>query len=308
MSNDFRSRLLKAKSGVNAPSYKRVFLGSGGREFRLRFLDPKLIDGEGAPFSYVYLHGGFKHPNYPDQTYPSNFRCGGKGCALCEVAREMGKEEKDNNVPRDQKKAWRMQARKYAIYWAINRENNEISLVHVPDSSFNKDEETLNQVLSNKLLELDEMGLTPFDLKDGMDIVITSQAVDKKVKFSINEDSQSIGPVEEMIAKKFRNMKPLSQVYKQYSKEDLASIARGEKIVYGEAKQEQHAQEEKRKVETEERSISEENFAPKETSSFEDDLLLGDVDTSHLSTDSAPSNTSLAERLKKLKYSGSEDN
>lgn len=303
--SDFRNRLLKAKSNVQAPTYKRLFISpSQGREYRLRFLDPKVIDGEGLPFAYVYLHGNYMHPNF-DQKFPSNFRCGGKGCALCADARAISKKEKEDNVPKKEKQGFKKQARKYAIYWAINEENKELTLVHVPDFSYSQNEETINQMLANKLLELDEMGLAPFDLTSGMDIVITTTAVDNKIKFSINEDSQSQKAVSPLIVKKLEQMKPLSQVYKKYSPEELEKIAKGEKIAYGQAKTEETSQKAKSEFKKEEKSISEENFNfSEESDSGElDDLLTGDVNMDDFTMEE-PTSQALSERLKRLSTAG----
>lgn len=311
--SDFRNRLLKAKSNVQAPTYKRLFVSpTQGREYCLRFLDPKVIDGEGLPFAYVYLHGNYMHPNF-DQKFPSNFRCGGKGCPLCTDARAISKKEKDDNVPKNERQAFKKQARKYAIYWAINEENGELTLVHIPDFSYSESEETINQMLANKLLELDEMGLAPFDLKLGMDIVISTTAVDKKIKFSIHQDNQSTKEVPQLVVKKLEQMKPLNLVYKKYTTEELDKVVKGEKIAYGQAKEEQISQKAKTDFQKEEKSISEENFNFAESTSEAggelDDLLTGDLNMDDLTME-GPTSEALSDKLKRLSTlssRGSED-
>lgn len=309
MSSDFKSRLMKAKNGAKTPPYKRMFITTNqAKDYRLRFLDPQVISDDELPFKYVYLHGGYKHPNY-EQQYTGNFRCGAKGCPLCADARALSKKEQEDKVPKGQKEAWKKQSRKYAIYWAINKENNELTLVHIPDFAYSKDQETLNQIVSNKLIEIAETGINPFDLDEGMDVLISAQAVDEKFKFSVTADNKTKGPVEEKQVNLLKRMKALTDVYKQYKHDELDKIAKGEKIVYGEEKNNKEAQQEKVAATAEQHSMSDETYDINSGNSSELDALLNEnMSMDHLNVPEA-NNQSLADKLKKLQtpYSGSED-
>lgn len=306
MSDDFKTRLMKAKNGTKTPPYKRMFITTNqAKDYRLRFLDPKVISDDQLPFMYVYLHGGYKHPNY-NQEYTGNFRCGGKGCPLCLDSRAMQKKEKDDNVAKKDKQAWKKQSRKYAIYWAINQDNKELTLVHIPDFSYSQDQETLNQIVSNKLIEFAELNLNPFDLKEGMDVIISAQAVDDKFKFKVDYDNNSKGPVEEKQVNLLRRMKALSDVYKVYKPYELDKIAKGERIEYGEERQNKEAQQEKAESATEQHSMSEESYEMDASNSSELDALLNEnMSMDHLNVPEA-NTQSLSEKLKKLQtpYSG----
>jgi hypothetical protein len=137
-----------------------------------------------------------------------------------------------------------------------------------------------------------------------MDIIISTTAVDNKIKFSINEDSQSQKEVSNLIVKKLEQMKALTQVYKKYAHDELEKIAKGEKIAYGQAKTDQSSQQAKTDIQKEEKSISEENFNfndPSEGNEL-DSLLNGDVSVDFGVEE--PSNQALSERLKKLSSAG----
>lgn len=242
MSN-LKQRLYASKSGKNTIPYKRLFLQSG-KEYNLRFLTTEFIDAAGNLFARVFLHGGYKHPNY-QQKYTSNFRCLGKNCPMCADFKEQRELEK--NLPKEQRIAWRKKSIPYAVYWAINLDNNELSLVHVPMMSA-KDKKSIQDIIFEHFLEAAEQDKDPFSLKSGNDVFISIKMVDNvpKVHVTIKEETTAVS---EKVQKMASQLVPFEKVYKQYSKEQLQNIVDGVQIVFNNDKKNQEKNKEEVKTE-----------------------------------------------------------
>lgn len=277
-------RLNEAKSSRKSAKYKRKYLSGGGKEFKLRFLSTEEIDVDAAPFKNVWLHGGFFHPNYSNK-FPSTFHCVFKDCPLCRIAKEDSEIETATNVPRKEKSAWKKMRRKYSVYWALDLVTNDLLLVHVPDFSYRKDELTLQELLFEKLKSFGEIGNDPFSFDKGHVVSITSKMVNNKNKWIITID-QKFHQVDDEVRARLKELKPLSEVYAQLSKEELEYIAKGKP--YKELLQ-QKAIEVKEELDKDEVEVSEDV----ETYNEEESLLEGAETTEK-------KKTSITDKLKNL--------
>lgn len=226
---NLKQRLFASKSGRATVKYKRLYLSGNGKEFNIRLLDPSAIDPEGNLFATVYLHGGFYHPNY-QHDYPSTFHCGGKNCPLCEDAKQEAQKEEAQKLPTDQRQAWRKRCKRYTVYWGINLDNNELSLIHVPASA-PRDKESVQDILFNTIAKAVEQDMNPFAAVDGHNISISSKKVNNQDKWNIKVDPKKTS-IESKFVAMMEKVKILSQVYKTYSQEHLLCVAEGRPIKY----------------------------------------------------------------------------
>lgn len=296
-----KNQLNKSKSGSNKVSFKRLFLTSG-KEYVLRPVSTELQDPDSPLFKVINLHGGFKHPNY-DNEYASNFVCGAKGCPLCLNARELAKSEKA--LPKEQRTAWKKLRKSYAMYFMINQENKELTLVFVPNDVFQKAEpqedgstkwvptsESLQDILFKKLESAADQNINPFDLKEGCNIHISSTVIDKVTKWSVSVSNEKNPITDNGIIKKLEHVDLLTAIYKRLPNADLQHIADGTRIPSSKENDANKTAQKDQAVNHNVHSASEQEY---EETSFKDDQdlesqLLGDdsfelEDASELSTD-----------------------
>lgn len=291
-SQKFKSLLLKANSGSSKRvTYKKMFITSSGTEYRLRPLSTSLIDPNEVPFIKIRLHGGYKHPNF-EGDFSSNYRCIGKDCPMCADVKEIKKVEFKNQLPRDMRSAWKKEKNQYAVMWAVNTENDEITLVLVPDTdqfkkvkdesgeeSWKKVNTTCQEILFNKLMNAAENGLDPFDYNAGNDIIIKSKKVDYVVHWDISVVSTKNAVTEE-IKKKLQALPKLEDLYKKYTKEELEYIVKGKP--YNKDMLKQKETEEKEETSEVADSISNESFSDSDSDySSDDEALLSEDSLSY---------------------------
>lgn len=292
MSNQsFKNQLNKSNTGNAKVQFKRLFIQSG-KEYVLRPVSTVLQDPDSLLFKKIALHGGFKHPNY-DNEYPSNFVCIGKGCPLCKHANDLAKSEKANNVAKDQKTAWRKQRKLYAMYFMINQENQELTLVFVPNDVFKKavnhedgttewvpTSKSLQELLYEKLSSAADQDINPFDLNNGRNIHISSTVVEKVTKWSVSISNEKQVVSDKNMLKKLENVDLLTSIYKKLSVEDLQHIADGTKIPSKKEAAEQRIDKKESKISEQAQSISEQDY---DSAQFQEDQdlesqLLGDFE------------------------------
>lgn len=309
---NLKNRLAKAQSGVQKPSYKRLYLNGKGKEFKLRLLSTEHNDVEATPFFKVDLHGGYKHPNY-EQEYSSNFRCPKKTCPMCSDYFDTLKREK--GFDKSNRTAWKKEVRRYSMYWAINRENNELTLVYVPDIRKIKNKDgtwqergsTLQSILYNKLMSAADQGMDPFSLKDGNDIIIKSRAIDGKAQYDVYIENEK-NSVDEKTIQKLKTLPALRDVMQTYSIEDLKKIVSGEKITSKKQDDDKEVKVKQESIKTDISNFSEEDLSPEDVSNFElsdDDKLLSDELPEFSDSDDEPvsKSNSISEKLRNLKFS-----
>ena len=296
---NLRQRLFASKSGRQSVKYKRLFISGNGKEFNIRLLDPSAVDPEGNLFSTVYLHGGFYHPNY-DHDYASTFHCGGKNCPLCEAVKELSKEEEAKNLPSNQREAWKKRCRRYTLYWGVNLDNGELSLIHVPASA-PRDKESVQDMLFNSIAKATDQGLNPFSSTDGHNIHMSSKRVNNTDKWSIKVDPKKTN-VDEKFVDLMTKVKVLSTVYKTYEHEHLQAIAEGRPIVYNQDQTKEEVSQDVGKVNTEsdanfEQEIGESDMTQQivEDPSSNDQVFFDDDDFEEV-----PADSELDEKLENL--------
>jgi hypothetical protein len=320
----FLNKMKNAKTGNNRPQYKRMYIQGGGKEYKLHLLSTELIDATEIPFETVWLHGQYKHPNFPEQQYGSNFRCLGgmkNGCPMCLDVKDIRDFEKAQNIPPKEKTAFKKQAKPYALYWAINLVNNELTLVHVPKRGMYDDDIPAQEVLFNKIENfVKETGRIPFDYENGAIVTITSKTINKKDKYSVEID-MTPHDVSPKLLKLYETMPTLKSIYKPYTKEDLDNVVKGIRIERSSTAQKQEKSK-REDLHNEITNLSEESFnmdeldnefAASETSPIDDGLtederkLLGDseADTAFLedgefNLDPNDDSNELSKKLSKL--------
>jgi len=296
-----KNQLNKSKTGSSKVSFKRLFLTSG-KEYVLRPVSTELQDPDSPLFKIINLHGGFKHPNY-DNEYASNFVCGGKGCPLCIHARELAKAEK--NLSKEQKTSWKKLRKSYAMYFMINQENKELTLVFVPNDVFQKAEqqpdgstkwvptsESLQEILYKKLESAADQNINPFDLKEGCNIHISSTVIEKVTKWSVSISTEKNPVTDNGLIKKLENVDLLNAIYKRLPNSDLQHIADGTRIPSNKEKEVNKNQQKDQSLNQNVHSASEQDY---DETVFKDDQdleaqLLGDDsfeldEASEISTD-----------------------
>lgn len=285
MSEKKKEELLKrinnAKNSSDRINYKRLWISGNGQDHQLRLLSTEYIDEQARPFSKVWLHGGFFHPNY-DNKYPSTFRCiGFKKCPLCAKVIEVNKSKKGinkANFNEEQKNNWKRNSNRYTLYWAVNMANNELSLVHVPDFtySYSKDADenppTLHELIEDKLIELAGKGIDPLDFEKGRNLVITQRKVKNETIYEVSFEDE-VSPVSKDIVNKMKKVKKLQDCYPKKDVEELQSIADGQKILKGAEADTEQKNKEKEEVSQKEEEIQETHFEEFDDAS---DLLAGD--------------------------------
>lgn len=235
-SKQMKNLLYKNRNNSKAPQYKRSFPRANGQDFRYRPLSGEIINPNNPElFAEVVLHSNIPHPDFPNNKYGSNFRCLGKGCPLCRDYFETREMEFKAGIKNGD--SWKKRGRKYAIYWELDRTNkDEITLVHVDNTPYIvKNKKTKqNEKVGYTLQELKffaieaalNKNLTPFDYRKGNDIIMRSKKVDNKVKWNIFVD-ENVNAVPQDVLNKLKDLPQLSQIYKQYTWEELECVVRG---------------------------------------------------------------------------------
>jgi hypothetical protein len=280
-----KTLLQKAQSGSRTIPYKKMFITANGTEYRFRPLSTLLIDPKEVPFIKVRLHGGYKHPNF-EGSFASNYRCLGKDCPMCVDVKAIKNVEYTNNLSRELRTAWKKDKSQYAILWAINLDNNELTLVMIQDTDrfkkmkdekTGKDEwkkinTTCQEIVFNKLMTAAENGLDPFDYDAGNDIVIKSKKVDNVVHWDVSVINEK-NSVPAEIREKLKNVPKLEDLYKKYTKEELEYIVKGKPFNKDLTKQK--VAEVKESTEEKVSDISNETFE-EDSSDSDEAALLGD--------------------------------
>lgn len=271
--NDLAQRVRLSESNLTKIPYKRLYLNGNGKDYNLRFLSTEYIDISKRPYSKIWLHGGFFHPNY-DAKYASTFRClGFEKCPLCKKVKEL-KEIQKNYSSKEDKDAWKKQSRPYSLWWALNKENNELSLVHVPNFTFHipkegeEKEPTLHELLVKALLGVADT-IDPLDFKNGCDVKIEQRVVNGSTVYDIEFETNRPYEVDKETVQKMKYVKKLQEAYPKNDENYLDHIARGEKIPYGNDAKEQENKVEKQKVSKE---VQEEQIEAVSTNDLEDSI------------------------------------
>lgn len=314
--NDLAQRIRLSESNLTKIPYKRLYLNGNGKDFKLRFLSTEFIDVSKRPYSKVWLHGGFFHPNFESQ-YPSTFKCiGHKKCPLCHKVNQLKEEQKhySNKADRD---SWKKQSRPYSLWWAINKENNELSLVHVPNFNFHipkegeEKEPTLHELLVKSFLSVAN-DIDPLDFKDGCDVNIEQRVVNGSTVYDIEFETNKPYEVSKDFVQKMKHVKKLQEAYPTRDEKYLDYVARGEKIPYGNEEETQSVEKEKKEVV---QKVKEESITEISTDELEDSikaLMDGeDFDMSSLDEEEEDSfdASNLTESQKKLRgiFNSNED-
>lgn len=236
------NKLYKANTKSTKPLYKRLYIKPDGTDYKLRLLDTSLIDPEGMPLHKVFLHGGFRHPNYPKNTNPSTFACMGKGCPLCRDYFETADMEFKSGISRGKGVAWKKERTEYGLMWALNRANqNEMTLVYLQDKKmFKKNNKTgkkervgkatVYELVYEKMVAEAKQGRDPFDLDKGFDIIIRGIKRDDSIKWSVHFEYDKPNKVEAKERSVLSKMPVLSEIFTPYSKDQLECIAKGIKF------------------------------------------------------------------------------
>lgn len=167
-------------------------------------------DEEAAPFEEFYLHGGFIHPLYKKS---SNVRClRTKDCPMCVAAKKI--KDKTPGI------AWKYEAKQFYVYNVIDRKDGKLKLLKVSWAAHNK--------IIAKVLEMARQGSNVMHFKTGHDIELVARKIDSKIDYKgyVVPESEN-KPVAGKIIEELKLLKPLSEAYRPYSKQELQDIVDG---------------------------------------------------------------------------------
>lgn len=167
------------------------------------------------PFALVFMHSGFMHPNYGKT---SQFRCAGKGCPLCEYAKQQADEENP--------KAWKFKARPKFIYNVVDSNDNFRVMVLDKGAHEELQAEIENFVVTHNRIpcSFDKGAIFDISLK------IVENGRKKEYKWKVSIHSESAGELGNAVTTELKDSRPLSEIYRRYSHEDLTKVLNGEKL------------------------------------------------------------------------------
>ena len=178
--------------------------------YRFR-LFPNKLDPVDLPFEAVNIHLGFVHPNFNKK---APLVCQGKNCPLCIVYQR--KQAKNDEY------AWKYQAKQRFIYYALD-DQNEIVLLSL---NYYAHEELLGKILANA-----KAGINIMDMLEGFWISITLNIVNKKYKYNVAVETESLHKMPRELREEFDRLKPLNKFYLNHTIEELKKLLKGEKLI-----------------------------------------------------------------------------
>jgi hypothetical protein len=207
MSNSFLEALNNDRNTKRKP---KILLINKEGNYTLRFCANR-EKPDSIPYVKIFLHFNFLHPNYNKS---GTFRCIGKDCPLCRVAKEK-QHKKDPN-------AWKYRANIMFLYYVADAKEN---FYYIRLSA------TAQDAVFKAMQAKAKSGVNPTDLQNGRMARFTLDKVDNKTKYqcSFLNDTHKVS---ENIINELENAPDLNKIYKFYSKEDLEKIVRGEKLVF----------------------------------------------------------------------------
>lgn len=182
---------------------------------RFRIL-PHKKDPEDVPFERVFIHLGFEHPNFGKKV---PLLCKGKDCPLCSFYK---KREKGGD-----KAAWKYKSNQRYIYYVQYEDDKRNLKLALLSLTYYAHEE-----LKNKMITKLKEGINIFDMNAGHWVEMSMKKINEKRKYIISIDSDE-DPVTDMeILDWYKTIKPLHQLYREYTSEELKNILKGEKIEF----------------------------------------------------------------------------
>ena len=228
MSKNFtslREEMQKADQANGRATYENIpklFIDKDGT-YRIRIL-PSNNKETRIPFQIYKLHY-YKNPNFPESDKKASWVCGDRGCPMCSEAFAAAKHEKENNVERGQRVAWRMFARSTAHYHIMDM--NDSGTVKV--LSAEKNEQYENGLHDEIMREIDALfaeDINAFDMDDGRILSIERRTIDEKKKFIIKFENES-HVVPQAAREKLNKIRPLNRIYWRHTNEELNFVLEG---------------------------------------------------------------------------------
>lgn len=181
------------------PKFMSIKTGS----HMIRVLPP--VKSSGKVFEKVYLHFGYDNPNQPGKK--GVYQCmGPKGCPMCEDA-------KGDNYKK---------AKQQFLYYVLD-EKNELSIL---SASY-----TLASAINDAAKDLyTSMNYQVVDENEGYWLKIDVVKTDDKTKYVVGLQNHTPHSLSEETKKAMANLKPLKEVYRKFSGEQLEKVINGEKF------------------------------------------------------------------------------
>lgn len=201
--------LKRDQNRKSSQKMKRLITKDEGK-YKIRIL-PNENSQEGLPYERVFIHFGFKHPNY---NTPSTFRCLGRDCPLCGVAKKL-KEDGDDS-------AWRFKSTPVYLYYIVDS-NEELLYAQLTQKAHSE--------VFSELSAKARANINPVDLDNGRVAELKLSKIDGKYSWKCSFANEK-SVVSDSIKSQLKLAQPLSEIYRHYTKEELESVASGEKLDY----------------------------------------------------------------------------
>lgn len=167
-------------------------------------------DSEAAPFEIFHLHSGYIHPFFKKSC---NIRClRTDNCPMCIDAAKKKLIDKNN--------AWKYTQKPYYIYNIIDRKSGKLKILKLTWSA--------HQKIFLKIIEAAQDGINLMNFKSGRDIEIVLRRINNKINYKVHIlPENETKPVPNKIIEELKLLKPLSETYRIYSREEMIDIING---------------------------------------------------------------------------------
>lgn len=187
-------------------SRTEYFLLSKPGKYRLRILPAQISSGTKQPFFKTFTHKGFFNPKFPKSTFSASLACLGRGCPLC---REAHKQEGSERTWPSKK------ATPSYMYYVLN-EKNEICILKASTGLHNE--------IALIAQDAGRSGRNILSRKAGYWIEITRLNKEGSPwRVSVDITPQ---PLEQSIQEELEGLRPLSEIHKKYSAEELEEFVK----------------------------------------------------------------------------------